>query len=307
MGEGSSYFGDEEIDLDEEMEDLKNKETSQMELVWLRFKRNKLALFGMGVLILLVITAIFAPFLAPHDPLETNVERAREPPSRDYLLGTDQVGRDVLSRLIYGARVALLIGLLVVAVSGGIGITLGLLAGTIGGWVDEVIMRTVDAFLAFPILIFGMALATALGFGLYPVIIAVGLILWTRFARVVRGDVLAIKQETYIESAKAIGESKINIILRYFLPNVLPSIVVLATIQMPFALLSSAALNFLGIGVQPPQPSWGEMINSGARFMQFDPTMVTISGMTIVITVLAFNFVGDGLRDALDPIRRGGS
>lgn len=302
-----SYFGTEEVDMEQEMEDLKEKETSQMEMVWLRFKRNKLALFGLGVLFILVFTAVFAPLLAPYDPIsDYDVQKDREGPSREHLLGTDQNGRDILSRLIYGARYALLIGLVIVAVSGGIGISLGLLAGSIGGWVDEVIMRVVDAFMAFPTLIFGMALATALGFGLYPVIIAVGLITWTRFARVVRGDVLAIKQETYIESAKAIGESKGSMMLRYFLPNVLPSIVVVATIQMPTAILASAALNFLGIGIQTPTPSWGGMVSTGSQFMQFKPHMVTVSGIVIVITVLAFNFVGDGLRDALDPVRRGG-
>ncbi len=306
MEEDGSYFGTEEVDIEQEIEDLKKKKTSQMELVWLRFKRNKLALFGTGVLFLLIFAAVFAPFIAPYDPLETNVQRRREDPSSDHWLGTDQLGRDILSRLIYGARIALFIGLIIVGVSGGIGVTLGLLAGTIGGWVDEVIMRVVDAFMAFPVLVFGIAFAVSFGGGLYPVILAVGLIMWTRFARVTRGDVLAIKQELYIEGAKAIGESKKNIIFRYFLPNVLPSIVVVATIQMPSAILFSAALNFLGIGVEPPTPSWGEMVNAGSKFMQFRPNMVTVSGLAIVITVLAFNFMGDGLRDALDPVRRGG-
>ncbi len=306
MENEGSYFGTEEVDIEEEIEDLKKKKTSQMELVWLRFKRNRLALLGTGVLLLLIFVAIFAPFLAPYDPLETNVQRKREDPSSDHWLGTDQLGRDILSRLMYGARIALFIGLIIVGVSGGIGVTLGLLAGTMGGWVDEVIMRVVDAFMAFPILIFGIAFAVSFGGGLYPVILAIGLIMWTRFARVTRGDVLAIKQELYIEGAKAIGESKKNIIFRYFLPNVLPSIVVVATIQMPSAILFSAALNFLGIGVEPPTPSWGEMVNAGSKFMQFRPNMVTVSGLAIVITVLAFNFMGDGLRDALDPVRRGG-
>ncbi len=301
-----SYFGTESVDIKQELQDLKEKETSQMELVWLRFKRNKLALFGAGVLMILILTAVFAPFIAPHDPLRTNVARQREPPSWEHPLGTDQVGRDTLSRLIYGTRVALFIGILIVAISGGIGVTLGLIAGTAGGWIDEVIMRVVDTFMAFPVLVFAAGMSVALGTGLYPVIIAVGLIIWTRFARVTRGDVLAIKQEKYIEGAKAIGESKLSIITKYFFPNVLPSVVVVATIQMPSALLFSATLNFLGLGAQPPTPVWGQMVNAGADFMQFNPWLVTVSGLAIVVTVLGFNFMGDGLRDALDPMRGGG-
>ncbi len=307
MENEDTYFGTEKEDLKQEMEDLKKKETSQLELVWLRFKRNKLALLGAAFLMGLILVAILAPFIAPYSPNETDVYNKRAPPSSEHLLGTDQLGRDTLSRLIFGSRVALLVGLLIVSVSGGIGITLGLLAGSFGGWVDEVIMRLVDTFMAFPVIIFGMAMASALGFGLYPVIIAVGFIVWTRFARVTRGEVLSIRQETFIESAKSVGESKWSIIFRYIFPNVLPSIVVVATIQMPTAILYSAALNFLGIGVQKPTPSWGSMVSDGSAFMQFHPTLVTVAGIAIVITVLAFNLVGDGLRDALDPVRRGGS
>ncbi|MFO7793100.1 MAG: ABC transporter permease [Candidatus Saliniplasma sp.] len=303
---GGSYFGSEDVDIKQELKDLKEKETSQMELVWLRFKRNKLALFGAGVMIVLIITAIFAPFLAPYHPIrDYDVYNRKEAPTMEHPLGTDNMGRDTLSRLIYGARIALFIGILIVAISGGIGVTLGLIAGTMGGWVDEIIMRVVDTFMAFPVIVFAMGVSISLGMGLYPVIIAVGLIIWTRFARVTRADVLAIKQEMYIEGAEAIGESRFSIITRYFFPNVLPSIVVVATIQMPSALLYSATLNFLGFGAQPPEPSWGGMVNEGAEFMQFNPWLATFSGLAIVITVLAFNFMGDGLRDALDPIRGG--
>lgn len=300
-----SYFGTDEKVMMEEIEDLKNKETSQLEMVWMRFKRNKLALIGMGIVLTLIFMAIFAPFIAPHDPYATDSDNIRVPPSSEHLLGTDQYGRDTLSRLIYGTRIALFIGLLIVAVSGSIGVVLGLIAGSYGGWVDEIIMRLVDTFMAFPILIFAVAVSVALGYGLYPVIIAVGLIIWTRFARVTRGDILAIKQETYIEGAKAIGESRLSLILRYYLPNVLPSIVIVATIQMPAALLYSATLNFLGIGAQQPTASWGGMVRRGSAFMAFSPYMAVFSGLAIIITVLAFNFIGDGLRDALDPIRGG--
>jgi len=302
----NSYFGSEETDIEEEIEDLKKKETSQWQLTWLRFKRHKLALFGLGVMIALILSAIFAPFVAPHDPYETNPERMREGPSWDFLLGTDDIGRCILSRLIFGARIALMTGLLIVGVSAGIGVTVGLIAGATGGWVDALIMRIVDAFMAFPVLIFALGLATALGRGIYPVIIAAGFILWTRFARVTRGDVLSIKNELYIESAKAIGESRTNIILKYYLPNILPSVVVIATIIMPSAILYQASLNFLGIGGQPPLAAWGTMVAQGQAYIRSHPHMSTFAGLAVVITVLAFNFVGDGLRDALDPVRGGG-
>lgn len=301
----NSYIGIEEEDINEELEDLKKKETSQMDLVWKRFKRNKTALFGLGVILTLIFVAIFAPFIAPHDPLETDVLNKKEPPSGEHWFGTDQVGRDIFSRLIYGSRTALFISILIVSISGGIGVTLGLIAGTSGGWVDEIIMRLVDSFIAFPVLIFAIAVTAALGYGLYPVIIGVGLVIWTRFARITRGEVLSVKEELYIKSAKAIGENKLSVMSRYVFPNVLPSVIVVATIQMPAALIYSATLNFLGIGVQPPTPSWGMMVFQGSSFMQFYPHMGLFSGAAIVITVLAFNLVGDGLRDALDPVRRG--
>lgn len=306
--EDDVYFGSDEAHIKEDIQDLKEKETSQWELVWKRFKRHKLALFGMVIIGLLIFTAIFAPLLAPHDPYETNVgrETSRQPTSWEHPLGTDSLGRDTLSRLMYGSRTALLVGLVVVGIAAGIGVTLGLIAGAFGGWIDEVIMRTVDAFLAFPTLIFGIALAVTLGEGLWPVVVAIGLRAWTSFARVVRGEVLSIREELFIESAEAIGESKFSTITKYFLPNVTPSIIVLVTIQMPTALLAAASLNFLGVGIQPPDPTWGQMVNEGAGFMQFRPTLVTVAGLAIVFTVLAFNFVGDGLRDALDPVRAGG-
>ncbi|MFW6176070.1 MAG: ABC transporter permease [Thermoplasmatota archaeon] len=305
-GDEQSYFGTEKEVMVEEIEDLKKKETSQLEMVWMRFKRNKLALIGTGIIITLIFVAIFAPILAPYEPNKTDVYNTRADPSSDHLLGTDRYGRDTLSRLIYGSRTALLIGFLIVAISGAIGVALGLTAGAFGGWVDEVIMRLVDTFMSFPVLVFALAVSVALGTGLYPVVIAVGLIVWTQFARVTRGEVLSIKQEQYIEGAEAIGESKSSIILRYFLPNVLPSVVIVATIQMPAALLYSATLNFLGIGAQEPTATWGRMVRSGSEFMQFSPYMAVFAGLAIIITVLGFNFMGDGLRDALDPVRGGG-
>lgn len=292
------------IRFEEEIADLKQKQTSQMALAWIRFKRSKLAIFGAMVVTALVIVAIFAPFIAPYSPYEVDISHKMEGPSRAHPLGTDNLGRDILSRLVFGSRIALKIGLLIVAVSGGIGITLGLLAGTVGGWVDELIMRLVDTFLAFPTIVLALAIAGALGPGLYSVIIAVGVVVWTRFARVTRGEILSIKEEQYIEAARAIGESRMSIMLRYLLPNVLPSIVIVATLQLPMALLASAALSFLGVGAQPPEPSWGYMVSTGRRYILQAPWISTFPGLAIMLTVLGFNFVGDGLRDALDPMAR---
>lgn len=303
-----SYLGSVDIDIEEEMADLEQKKTSQMNLVWLRFKRNKLALIGIGIIATLVITALLAQFIAPYDPItDYNVSNKLVDPSSEHLLGTDYMGRDIFSRLIYGSRKALLIGIGIVALGGGIGVALGLLAGAFGGWVDEVIMRVTDTFLSFPVIVFAIVFSAVMGMGEIPIVLAVGFILWTRFARVTRGEVLSIKQERFIEAAKAIGESRFSIILRYLLPNVLPSIVVVATIQMPAALLYSASLSYLGVGAQPPTPAWGLMVSKGQTYFLFHPWMATFAGLAIVLTVLGFNFMGDGLRDALDPMTRGES
>ncbi|MFP4646208.1 MAG: ABC transporter permease [Candidatus Acetothermia bacterium] len=298
---------EQDIDLEEELADLKQKQTSQLALAWMRFKRSKLALFGAGIVLGVIIIAIFAPYIAPYPPLEIDILNKSQPPSGAHILGTDMLGLDIFSRMVFGSRIALQIGLLIVAVSGGIGVTLGLLAGAVGGWVDELIMRLVDTFLSFPTLILALAIAGALGPGLYNVIIAVGMIVWTRFARVTRGEILSIKEEKYIEAARASGESRFNIALRYLLPNVLPSIVVVATLQLPAALLASAALSFLGVGAQPPQPSWGYMVSAGRGYLLEAPWISTFPGLAVMITVLGFNFMGDGLRDALNPMTRSGS
>ncbi len=307
MSEEGSYFGSEKVDIKEELNDLKEKKTSQLSLVWLRYKRNKLALFGGAIVLTLIIMAIFAPFIAPYSPTDTEAGEQHESPSSEHLLGTDYLSRDVFSRIVFGTRYALMLIFLIVGIAGGIGIPLGLVAGYFGGWVDELIMRVVDAFLAFPVIIFAVALSTSLGEGMTPVIVATGLILWTRFARVTRGEVLTVKQERYIEGAEAIGESRLSIIFRYLLPNVLPSIIVVATIMMPSALLYSAALSYLGTGAQPPTPEWGLIVKQGAEHMMWQPHVVTAAGIFIVLTVLGFNFMGDGLRDALDPMTQGES
>lgn len=302
---GSMLGEGEEIDLEEEMSDLKQKETSQLSLVWLRFKRSKLAIIGAIIVLTLIITAVFAPLISPQAPNDQNTGERLEGPSMEHILGTDSLGRDLFSRLVYGSRIALKIGLLIVAVSGGIGVTLGLIAGVSGGWVDEIIMRLVDTFLSFPILVLALAIAAALKPSINSVIMAVGLLTWTRFARITRGEILSIKEEQFIESAEAIGESKLSLMFRYMLPNALPSIVVVATLQMPSALLYSASLSFLGVGAQPPSPAWGLIVSDGRGYVLMAPWISAFAGLAIMLTVLGFNFMGDGLRDALDPMTRG--
>ncbi len=302
--EGSIIEG-EEIDLDEEMADLEQKKTSMFHLVWIRFKRNKLAIFGISVVFVMMMAAILAPIITPYGPQEASYQEKLEGPTWDHPLGTDQMGRDIYTRLVYGTRIALFIGVVMVGLSGGIGVAAGLAAGAAGGVVDEIIMRVVDTFLSFPVLVMAFAIAGIMGMGMWPVIIAVSIIIWTRFARVVRGEILSLKQELFIEAAESIGESRLSIMFRYFLPNVLPSVMVVATLQIPAALLYNAALSFLGVGVQPPTPDWGLMVSFGRRYLLVSPWMSTFGGLAIMLTVLGFSFMGDGLRDALDPMTGG--
>lgn len=301
-----SMIEGEEIDLEEEMADLKQKKTSTFHLIWIRFKRNKLAIFGMVVVFAIIFAAIFAPFITPYGWNEMQTGPKLASPSMEHPLGTDRLGRDLYTRLVFGTRTALKIGLIIVLFSGGIGVALGLLAGAMGGIVDEVIMRLVDTFLSFPVLVVAFAIAGIMGMGQIPVIIAVGIIIWTRFARVVRGEILSIKQETFIEAADAIGESRLSIMGRYFFPNVLPSVTVIATLQIPAAILYNASLSFLGVGAQPPTPDWGLIVATGRQYILISPWMSTFGGLAIMLTVLGFSFMGDGLRDALDPMTRGG-
>lgn len=266
-----------------------------------RFKRNRLALIGAGVVILVIITAIFAPFIAPHDPIEQNYNIISNPPSIRYPMGTDPLGRGVFSRVVYGTRYALLIGIAVVAIEAGFGLTLGFTGGFYGGIVDTVIMRLVDAVLSIPVIVLALAIAGALGGGLLNMIIAIGVAGWSQFARLVRGSVLSIKEESYVEAAKAIGSNDFRIILRHILPNTIGPVIVYSTLYIPTAILWSAALSFLGLGAQPPTPEWGAIIADGRDYLGMAWWIATFPGLALMLTVLGFNLLGDGLRDALDP------
>ncbi len=266
-----------------------------------QLKKNKIAMIGLVIIVSLALIAIFAPFIAPHDPIEQNLEKRFLSPSGEYPMGTDDLGRCLMSRIIYGARVSLRVGVITVGIITVIGVTLGLISGYCGGIVDEIIMRFVDVVLAFPGIILALAIAGALGPGLFNVMLALAMVGWTGLARVVRSSVLSVKEKEFVESARALGCSDLYIMIRHILPNVMAPVIVLATLDMAFIILAAAGMSFLGLGAQPPIPEWGSMLNSGRAFMRIAPHLTTFPGLAIMITVLAFNFLGDGLRDALDP------
>jgi ABC-type dipeptide/oligopeptide/nickel transport system permease subunit len=272
-----------------------------------RLFKNKLAVIGICWIIIMVIIALSAGFWVPQnfgDPtfIDTSQVAALswQPPSLDHPFGTDRVGRDVLSRTIYGARVSLLVGVCAVGVSLVVGLIMGSLAGFFGGIVDAIIMRITDIFMAFPYTLFAIALLAVLGPSLTNVILAIGILGWTSIARVLRSSILSVKENDYISAARALGASNVRIILRHVLPNSLASVVVYATMAIGSAILSEAALSFLGLGVQPPTPSWGMMISEGQAVIATAPWMAFFPGAACLLTVLAFTLIGDGLRDALD-------
>ena len=264
--------------------------------------RNPLALSGAFLLVILTSAAVFAPWVAPYGPLSLNLMNAYAPPfTEGHLLGTDNFGRDILSRLIYGARISLFIGIVVVSIASVLGTTLGLLAGYLGGWVDSLIMRMVEIFYAFPFLVLVVAVIAIFGPSIFNVMWVLGLVSWPLYARLVRAQVLALRETEYVEAARAAGVSSWRIMFRHILPNTLTPILVTATFGIPEAILASAALGFLGLGVQPPTPEWGVMISEGKDFIRRAPNLIAWPGVAIMLAVLSFNFVGDGLRDALDP------
>jgi len=267
----------------------------------MQFKEHKIAMVGAMLILVLVLIAILAPYIAPHDPIEINLEERLLAPNMEYPLGTDNLGRCMLSRIIYGARISLQIGIIVVGITSVIGITLGMIAGYYGGVLDELIMRGVDILLVFPGIILALVIAGILGPGLFNVMLALAIVGWTGYARVVRGVVLSVKEKEFVESARALGVGDWYIITRHILPSCVAPIIVIATLSMAYVILAAAALSFLGLGAQPPTPEWGSMLNNGKNFMRTAPHLTTFPGLAIMIAVLAFNFLGDGLRDALDP------
>jgi peptide/nickel transport system permease protein len=266
-----------------------------------RLLKDKLALIGLGIIMLVFFTGVFAPFITPHDPDEVKLEQILLPVTADYPLGTDHLGRCVLSRLIFGTRVSVSTSLLVLITIMLIGIPIGTLSGYCGGRIDNFIMRIIDVLLAFPGLILTLVIAGMLGPNLINVMIALSAVWWVGYARVVRGMVLSIKEKEYVLGARAAGTSNINILVRHIIPNVLSPVIVMATLDMGKLILAISSLSFLGLGAQPPTPEWGAMLNDGKNYMQVAPNLMLFPGIAIMVLVLAFNLLGDGLRDAFDP------
>jgi peptide/nickel transport system permease protein len=271
---------------------------------WRRLKRRRGALIGLAVVLMFVALALFAPWLAPQDPIATSWGAIRKAPSVEHWFGTDEIGRDVFARVVWGTRASLLAGVVSVSISLLLGVPIGLAAGFLGGWVDSVISRVTDAFLACPFLILAIALAAFLGPSLTNAMIAIGVSATPIFVRLTRAQVLNIKVEDYIEAARAVGNPPWRIALRHVLPNVSAPLIVQATLAIAAAVIAEASLSFLGLGQQPPAPSWGSMLNTAKNFIDNAPWMAIWPGLAIFLLVLSFNLLGDGLRDALDPRQR---
>ena len=269
-----------------------------------RAARARLAPFGAAVLALAVLLALAAPLVAPYDPLAQNLGNTLAPPGREHLLGTDNVGRDVLSRVIWCARVSLVAGLVSVVLAVSAGSVLGVVAGYCGGRVDGLVMRVMDAVLSFPPLVLALALGAVLGAGLTGVLLALGVVYTPTFARLMRGQVLTITARDYVDAARALGASGWRIAARHVVPNAINPIIVQASLSVAFAILAEASLSFLGLGIQPPQASWGSMINAGRGYLQQAPWIVFGPGAALFVTVVGVSFVGDAVRDALDPRTR---
>jgi len=302
--------------LSQEGPPLATSEVSYFALIWRRLQRDRVAMLGAVLVVLIALVGLLAPLLAPHDPTEQFrdgltpdgqpmpstllVER-----SARYLLGTDSNGRDLLSRILYGARVSLLVGVLANTLAVALGLMIGSVAGYFGGWIETLLMRFTDIMMAFPTLLLAMALVAILKPSLWIIIVVIGLVYWTWIARVVYGQVLALRDRDFVTASRALGSSRRAILFRHILPQLVPTLIVWGTLGIATNVMLEASLSYLGIGVQPPTPSWGGMIQQGQSYYRTAPWMVIFPGLAIMITVFAFNLLGDGLRDALDPTQRG--
>jgi peptide/nickel transport system permease protein len=276
---------------------------SPRDIVWMKLKKNKLALMSIVILSLFIVASMLAPLIAPYEIDEIDLDNIEEPPSSEHLLGTDDLGRDVLSRILFGGRVSLTVGIVASIMQITIGVSLGAIAGYFGGIVDSIIMRVVDIIMCFPFFIIAIAMAAVLGPSMNNIIIIVGVLYWTRVARIVRAEVLSLKEREYIEAAKAFGLNPWEIIKNHILPNVMAPVLVYATLAIANGILTEASLSFLGMGVKPTIPSWGNMLSAAQsmRILKSKWWMWMPPGTMVLLTVLSINFLGDGLRDALDP------
>jgi len=278
---------------------------SEWERSWGRFRRYRPGMAGLTIVGILVVLAVFAPLIAPQDPTAVPRGMRGASPSGDYWLGNDSIGRDILSRLIYGTRVALVVGVCAMAIALTIGVTIGMTAGYFGGWVDQGLSRVVDTLMAFPTIALLVTLSALVGGSQLTVILVIGTTIWASYARVSRADVMSVRERDYVHAARAIGVPNSRIIFRHILPNITGPIIVLSSLDIGAIIILESALSFLGLGIKPPTPSWGSMLADGRAFVLTYPHIAIAPGIAITITVLAFNLVGDGLRDALDPRQRG--
>ncbi len=265
------------------------------------FVKNRLALFGMTIVICMIIVALLAPVIQRFDPLQQNMAIRLSPPGAEHFFGTDQYGRDIWSRIVHGARVSIYVGVIAVGIGILIGCPIGAISGYFRGKTDEVIMRFMDAFLAFPPVLLALVVVAILGSSLFNTMIAIGIVYIPRFARVIRGSVLAEREKEYVEASRMIGESNMSILFRQIIPNCLSPVIVQGTVFLAYAIITEASLSFLGLGIAPPNPSWGSMLNEARVFIETDPLQAIFPGLAISFTVLGFNLFGDGLRDILDP------
>jgi peptide/nickel transport system permease protein len=275
--------------------------TTQIAEVWRRLKRNRAAIIGGFVVLVFVLVAFLAPLISPYHPNEGELGKRLQSPSREHLLGTDALGRDMLSRVIFGARVSLQIQVVAVMIALILGTILGMLGGYYGGMADHAIMRLMDILLAFPGIFLAISIIAVLGPGLLNLMLAAGIYSVPQFARIVRGSVLSLKEKEFVEAARAAGESNLNILFRYLLPNSMAPIIIQTTLRMATVLLTAAGLSFLGLGVQPPNAEWGAMLSTARPYLITAPHLATVPGIAIVLVVMGFNLFGDGLRDSLDP------
>ncbi|MGH2614490.1 MAG: ABC transporter permease [Thermomicrobiales bacterium] len=274
---------------------------SQWAIVWRQLRLNRAAMIGAALVLFEIVLALTAPWITPYDPFDQNPRAALQAPSREHLFGTDDTGRDLFSRVIYGTQISLRVGLISVGIGGGIGIVLGIIAGYRGGAIDNAIMRVMDLLLAFPGILLALAIIAILGPGLFNVMIAVGISAIPYYTRVARGSSLALRDREFVLGARAIGCDDAHITLRYILPNVLPPLIVLATLGIASAILTAAGLSFIGLGAVPPAPEWGAILTLGRKYINQAWWYTTFPGLAIALTVLGINMLGDALRDALDP------
>ena len=289
--------------MSQQTESQKSKKHSQLRDVWKRLRRNKAAIVGMVILILIVLMALFADVIANYEDkvIKQEISRMLEKPSKEHIFGLDELGRDIFARIVHGSRYSLEVGLISVSISLFIGGILGSLAGYYGGKADNIIMRIMDIFLAIPGIVLAIAIVSALGTSLINLMISIGISSVPRFARIVRSSVLGIKDQEFIEATRAIGATNRVIIFGEVLPNCMAPIIVQITLSVATAILSASSLSFLGLGIQPPNPEWGNMLSGGKTYMRDAPHLCIIPGLFIMITILSLNLLGDGLRDALDP------